>query len=242
MRKRSLEARPAAVLIDPEHTAVVVVDMQNDFASDGGMFQRAGIDVTGVQAIVPKIAAVVDAARSAGVLVCYLRMGFAPDLSDAGSPTSPTWIKHLPLEVGKAVIAPDGTPSRILIRDTWNTGIIEQLAPVSGDLVVDKHRYSGFHGTDLAATLRARRIDTLLFTGATTSVCVESTVRDGMMHDFHCVVIEDCVAEPIGATLERTNHEATLLTLEILFASITGSSSVIDALTAVSPAIETADA
>ena len=242
MRERLVEARPSAVLIDPDRTAVVVVDMQNDFASEGGMFQRAGIDVTGIRAIAPRIARVVDVARSAGVLVCYLRMGFASDLSDAGYPTSPTWIKHLPLNVGGDVIAPDGTPSRILIRGTWNTSIIDELTPEAGDLVVDKHRYSGFHGTDLAAMLRARRIDTLLFTGATTSVCVESTVRDAMMHDFHCVVIEDCVAEPIGATLERTNHEATLLALEILFASITGSSSVIDALTAVSPVIETADA
>ena len=238
--QRSVEARPSAVQIDCERTAVVVVDMQNDFASDGGMFQRAGIDVTGIRAIVPKIAAVLESARSAGVLVCYLRMGFAADLSDAGRPTSPTWIKHLPLDVGAEVIAPDGTPSRILIRDTWNTRVIDELAPDVADLVIDKHRYSGFHGTGLDEMLRARGIDTLLFTGATTSVCVESTVRDAMMRDFHCVVIEDCVAEPIGETLDRTNHDATLLTLEILFASIARASSVISALTAIFPPIETA--
>src|SRR5688500_1701515 len=108
--------------------------MQNDFASDGGMFRRAGIDVTGIRAIVPKIAAVLESARSAGVLVCYLRMGFAPDLSDAGCPTSPTWIKHLPFDVGADVIAPDGAPSRILIRDTWNTRVIDELAPDVADL------------------------------------------------------------------------------------------------------------
>ena len=232
MQYRLVEARPSAVLIDPERTAVVVVDMQNDFASEGGMFQRAGIDVTGIRAITPRIAAVVNAARSASALVCYLRMGFASDLSDAGCPTSPTWIKHLPLNVGADTSAPDGTPSRILIRGTWNTSIIDELMPEVGDLVVDKHRYSGFHGTGLAEMLRAQQIDTLLFTGATTSVCVESTVRDAMMNDFHCIVIEDCVAEPIGATLARTNHESTLLTLEILFASIAHSSAVIDALNA----------
>jgi ureidoacrylate peracid hydrolase len=227
-----VEARPAGVPIDSARTALIVVDMQNDFASDGGMFERAGIDVSGIREIVPAIATMLDVARSAGVLVCYLRMGFKPDLSDAGYPTSPTWIKHVPLAVGREVVAPDGSPSRILIRGTWNTDIIEELTPEPGDLIVDKHRYSGFHGTDLAEKLRAQGIDTLLFTGATTSVCVESTVRDAMMHDFHCVVIADCVAEPIGASFERTNHEATLLTLEILFASIAESSSVVEALAA----------
>ena len=232
MGQHMVDARPSAVLIDPARTALIVVDMQNDFASHGGMFQRAGIDVSAIRQIVPSIAAMLDVARSAGVLVCYLRMGFAPDLSDAGYPTSPTWLKHQPLNVGGDVVAPDGSPSRILIRGTWNTDIIEELTPEASDLIVDKHRYSGFHGTDLAAMLRARRIDTLLFMGATTSVCVESTVRDAMMNDFHCVVVEDCVAEPIGASFERTNHEATLLTLEVLFASIAQSSSVIEALNA----------
>jgi ureidoacrylate peracid hydrolase len=232
MGQRMVEARPAGVPIDPARTALIVVDMQNDFASDGGMFQRAGIDVSGIRRIVPTIATILDVARSAGVLVCYLRMGFEPDLSDAGYPKSPTWLKHQPLAVGLEVVAPDGSPSRILVRGTWNTAIIEELTPEPGDLIVDKHRYSGFHDTGLAEMLRARGIDTLLFTGATTSVCVESTVRDAMMNDFHCVVIADCVAEPIGASYERTNHEATLLTLEILFASIAESSSLVEALTA----------
>ena len=234
-------ARPDAVTFEPSTAAVVVVDMQHDFASRGGMFDLAGIDVSGIRAIVPAVTRVLAAARAAGTMVCYLRMGFSDDLSDAGFPTSPTWLKHVPLRAGDRVIAPDGTPSRILVRGTWNTAIVDELAPADTDLVVDKHRYSGFHGTDLENELRARGVETLIVVGATTSVCVESTVRDAMMHDFHCVVIEDCVAEPIGGTLDRTNHEATLLTLEILFASIAQSSSVIDALTA-SAAPESASA
>ena len=93
-----------------------------------------------------------------------------------------------------------------------------------------KHRYSGFFETPLEAELRQRDVETIFFVGATTSVCVESTVRDAMARDFHCVVIEDCVAEPIGGDLERTNHDASLLTLQILFASISDSAVVTSAL------------
>lgn len=216
--------------IDPLTAAVVVVDMQNDFASVGGMFDRAGIDISSIQAIVERTQSVIGAAHHAGLTICYLKMGFVDDLSDAGYPHSPTWIKHLPLNVGAPVVSPDGEPSRILIRDTWNTDIIAELAPGPDDLVLYKHRYSGFFETRLEAELRQRGIETIMFVGATTSVCVESTVRDAMARDFHCLVIEDCVAEPIGADLERSNHDASLLTLQLLFASISDSDAVIAAL------------
>ena len=225
-----VDARPEAATFEPSAAAVVVVDMQHDFASRGGMFDRAGIDVSGIQAIVPAVDRVLAAARSAGTLVCYLRMGFSDDLGDAGYPTSPTWLKHVPLRVGDRVTAPDGTPSRILVRGTWNTAIVDELAPADADLVVDKHRYSGFHGTELEAELRSRGVDTLIVVGATTSVCVESTVRDAMARDFRCIVVEDAVAEPIGAGLARSNHEASLLVMELLFAWITNSEEIIDAL------------
>jgi ureidoacrylate peracid hydrolase len=225
-----LDARPDRVALDAARTAVVVVDMQNDFASRGGMFDRAGIDISPVQAIVDRTKAVIDAARAAGMTICYLKMAFLPDLSDAGHPSTPTWIKHIPMNVGAAVESPTGEPSRILIRDTWNTEIIPELAPHDDDIVLYKHRYNGFHETDLELVLRRRGVETIVFVGATTSVCVESTVRDAMMRDFHCVVVEDCVAEPIGAQFERTNHDATLLTLQVLFASITDSAAVLSTL------------
>ncbi len=194
------------------------------------MFDRAGIDVSSFRAIVERTRSVLQAARHAGVMVCYLKMAFRDDLSDAGYPSSPTWIKHLPLNVGTTVELPNGQQSRILIRDTWNTDIIAELAPHPGDIVLYKHRYSGFFETSLEAELRQRDVETIFFVGATTSVCVESTVRDAMARDFHCVVIEDCVAEPIGGDLERTNHDASLLTLQILFASISDSAVVTSAL------------
>lgn len=76
----------------------------------------------------------------------------------------------------------------------------------------------------------------MVVVGATTSVCVESTVRDAMMRDFHCLVVEDAVAEPIGAQLQRTNHEATLLVLELLFASITNAATVVETFASIGSA------
>jgi ureidoacrylate peracid hydrolase len=236
-RTFEIAARPSALQIHTDRTAVVVVDMQNDFASVGGMFERAGIDVRGIQAIVAPTATLLDVARAAGILVVYLKMGFQPDLSDSGAPDSPTWLKHVRLRAGAEVVAPDGTPSRILIRDTWNTDIINDLRPHDSDLVIYKSRYSGFYNTDLDEQLRARRIDTLITVGATTSVCVESTVRDATFRDYRCLVVEDCTAEPIGSDASRTNKEASLTVLELLFAWITDSAAVADALRLTSSAL-----
>jgi ureidoacrylate peracid hydrolase len=228
-----VDARPRPIEIVPERTAVIVVDMQNDFGSVGGMFERAGIDISPIQAIVEPIGRFLEAARASDMLVVYLKMAFSPDLADAGFPVSPTWIKHIPMRAGEAVMAPDGRPSRILIRDTWNTDIVDELEPHTGDHLIYKHRYSGFYATTLEATLREHDIDTIVFVGATTSVCVESTVRDAMFRDFHCIVLSDCTAEPIGLDLARSNHDASLLVLELLFASISDSASVVQALKAV---------
>ena len=223
-------ATPTSFQLDPAACAVVVVDMQNDFGSTGGMFDRAGIDITVVRAIVPTVRAVLDVARDAGLPIVYLKMGFSPDLADAGYPTSPTWLKHVPLRAGDVVEAPDGRPSRILIRDCWNTEIVPELTPKDGDTVLYKTRYSGFYGTDLDRVLQSKGIRQLVVVGATTSVCVESTVRDAVFRDLHCLVVADATAEPIAADAVRSNHEASLLTLELLFASITRSSDLIASL------------
>jgi ureidoacrylate peracid hydrolase len=236
-RARTVEirTRSSSLQLRTDRTAVVVIDMQNDFASPGGMFDRAGIDLHGIQAIVAPTAAVLDAGRSQGMLVVYLKMGFWPDLSDC-APTSPTWLKHAPFGVGNPTVGPDGEPGRMLIRDTWSTNIVDQLRPHDGDIVLYKNRYSGFYGTDLDQQLKALDIDTLIVVGATTSVCVESTVRDATFRDYRCLVVEDCTAEPIGATEMRTNHEASLAVLELLFAWITDSAAVLQGLAPTTPA------
>ncbi|MBA2527675.1 MAG: isochorismatase family protein [Pyrinomonadaceae bacterium] len=178
-----VDAGPEPLAIDPGRTAVIVVDMQNDFAADGGMFARAGIPIAEVAAVVDPIAQVLNAARRAGMTVIYLTMQFEPDLSDAGAPDAPNFLKHKPLGVGDVVVAPDGRESRTLVRGTWGTEILPQLAPEEGDFVVAKHRYSGFFETELDAILRERGIDSLVFTGCTTSVCVDSTLRDAFYRD-----------------------------------------------------------
>jgi ureidoacrylate peracid hydrolase len=215
--------RVESITFDAARTAMLVIDMQNDFAAKGGMFERAGIDVSGIQAVVPAIKVAIASARALQIPVIYLKMGFKPDLSDAGPATGPNLIKHAPLKVGSAVTAPDGRPSRILIRDTWNTDIVAELAPEAGDTVLYKTRFSGFYLTRLDEVLRHRGVDTLLVAGCTTSICVESTVRDAMFRDYRCVVLEDCTAEPIGANEARSNHTASLLAMQILFAWVSDS-------------------
>jgi ureidoacrylate peracid hydrolase len=225
-----IEARPAPIAVDPAETAVLVVDMQNDFGSEGGLFHRAGIDISMIQRAVAPTAATLKAARSAGMKVVYLKMGFLPDLSDAGGAESPNRVRHLLFGAGQSVSSPTGAASRVLIRDTWNTDIVPQLAPQAGDTVIYKHRFSGFYQTDLDATLKSLGARHLIVTGCTTSVCVESTIRDAMFRDYTCVLLADCTAEPIGHDLPRSNHAASLLVIETLFGWVSESAAFIQAV------------
>lgn len=219
----SIEAEPGPFMLDVAKAAVLVVDMQNDFGAQGGMFDRAGIDISMIQKAVAPTAKVLAAARAAGMAVVYLKMAFREDLSDAGPVDSPNHARHLLLKVGQEVRAPDGKPSRILIRDCWNTDILPALAPRPDDLVIYKHRFSGFFETQLDSLLRERGVRQLVVVGCTTSICVESTIRDAMFRDYSCLLLSDCSAEPIGQALERSNHEASLLAIKILLGWVSSS-------------------
>ena len=158
-------------------------------------------------------------------------MAFHADLSDLGAADSVNRVRHLQImHVGKEVTAPDGRVSRILIRDTWNTDILPELKPHSADLVVYKSRFSGFYRTDLDERLRAMGVKYLIVTGCTTSICVESTVRDAMFRDYQCVLLSDCMSEPIGSNFERTNHDASLLTVQTLLGWVSDSASLLKVL------------
>jgi ureidoacrylate peracid hydrolase len=218
--------------MDASRTAVIVVDMQNDFASEGGAFARAGLDIVPVQKIIAPTARVLAAARDTGMKVIYLKMAFRPDLSDVGAPDSKNWSLHTFLRMGEPVTGPNGQPSRLFIKDTWNTEIVSELTPQPSDIVVTKHRFSGFYGTDLDVILRGLGIKYLVFTGCTTSVCVESTLRDAMFRDYCCLLLADCTAEPIGQELARSNHEASLLVAELMFGWVSESAALIEALEA----------
>jgi ureidoacrylate peracid hydrolase len=228
----TVEARPEAVSFDPARTAVLVVDMQNDFGAEGGMFDRAGIDLGGIAGATAATRPVLEGARSAGIPVVYLLMGHASDLSDVGPADGPHWLKHLPLGVGDEMVTPDGSTGRVLVRGTWNTQILDELAPAPGDHLVWKHRYSGFFQTDLDDLLGRLGAKYLLVTGCTTSVGVESTVRDATFRDYTPIVLQDCTAEPIGAGFDRTNHESSLAVIETLFGWTSTSQAVLDALAA----------
>lgn len=226
----TIDAKPSPITFDTAKAGVIVCDMQNDFGSEGGMFQRAGIDISMIQRAVPPTARVLAAARSAGIPCIYLKMAFRPDLSDAGSIDSPNRIKHLPFSVGKTVRAPNGTESRVLIRDTWNTDIVSELTPRPEDIVLYKFRYSGFYETELDVILKGLGITHLIVTGCTTSVCVESTIRDAMYRDYSPILLADCSAEPIGYDLPRSNHEASLLTIQTLLGWVSSSAAFTKAL------------
>jgi ureidoacrylate peracid hydrolase len=229
-RIATIEARPHAVTFDVEKTAVIVVDMQNDFGAEGGMFSRAGIDISMIQQAVKPTANVLAAARRVGMPIIYLKMAFKADLSDAGPADSPNCMRHLMLGVGSAVQAPGGSKSRVLIRDTWNTEILAALAPEADDVLLYKHRFSGFYETELDTLLKQRGIKHLIVTGCTTSVCVESTIRDAMFRDYCCVLLADCTGEPIGNDLARSNHDASILTIQVLLGWVASSADFIESL------------
>jgi len=225
-----LDASPEAVTFEPARAVVIVVDMQNDFGARGGMFDRAGIDISGIEKVVRPTARVLAAARRAGIKIVYLKMGYRPDLTDLGAPDSVNRARHLRFGVGEVVRGPDGQESRILIRDTWNTDILPELKPEAGDEVIYKTRFSGFFETELDDRLKSIGARHLIITGCTTSVCVDSTVRDAMFRDYLCVFLADCMCEPMGDGLARSNHDASLLTAEVLFGWVSDSSRFAEAL------------
>jgi ureidoacrylate peracid hydrolase len=226
-----IEAQPNPIQIDTARAAVLVIDMQNDFGAKGGMFDRAGIDISMIQRAVAPTARVLTAARQTGIPVVYLKMAFQPDLSDAGPADAPNSLKHHGA-IGQPVQAPDGTPSRILIRDTWNTDILPELEPHEGDFVLYKHRFSGFYATDLDATLKQCGAKYLLVAGCTTSVCVESTIRDAMFRNYSCVLLADCTGEPLGSGFPRSNHEASLFVIQTVFGWVSDSEEFLKAVAA----------
>jgi len=226
----TVDAKPEPIAINPKNTAVIVVDMENDFVSKGGMFDRAHVDISGAQKAIGPTAQVLAAARAAGMKVIYLRMAYRPDLSDLGAPDSVNRTRHLKFGVGQTIRAPDGRESRILIRENWGTDIVNELKPQSGDIAIYKTRFSGFYQTDLDASLKKLGVKYLIITGVTTSICVDSTVRDAMFRDYLCVLLKDCMSEPIGSDLPRTNHEASLLTAEVLLGWVSDSNRFLKAL------------
>ncbi len=184
----TLPARPEALRLDPAETAVIVIDMQNAYASPGGYVDLAGFDIAGAAGTIGRIAQVLDTARAAGVQVVYLQNGWDPDYVEAGGPGSPNWHKSNALKHVRRV--PD-LAGQLLARGSWDYALVDALAPQSGDISLHKTRYSAFFNSQLDSTLRARGIRNLVFVGIATNVCVESTLRDGFHLEYFGVMLED---------------------------------------------------
>jgi ureidoacrylate peracid hydrolase len=205
-----LDAKPGPLDVDLTESAVVVVDMQNAFATKGGMLDISGADIADAPRVVRSIKSVLDAARQAGVLVVYVQMGYKPDLSNSGGPSSPNWHKELAMRMMNCRPEMKG---KLLTEGTWDFAIVEDLKPEPSDLVVIKTRYSGFAGTTLDSQLRTRGIRYLFFAGIATNVCVESTLRDAYFQDYWPILIADGAMPAGPASL----HEATLFNVENFF-------------------------
>jgi len=206
----TLETRPEPLQIDLSRAAVVVVDMQNAFASSAGLLDLAGVDISGAAAVTRTIGQLLPAARACGVPVVYLQTGYKPDLSNGGGERSPNPRKETALCLMRARPELRG---QLLVEGTWDFQIVDELAPQAGDVVVLKTRYSGFAGTTLDATLRVRGIQYLFFVGIATNVCVESTLRDAYFHEYWPLLVTDGAmqAGPPEA------HAATIFNVESFF-------------------------
>ena len=206
----TLDAKPNPLTVDFKKSAIVVVDMQNAFASKGGMLDIAGVDITDASRVIRVIRSVIEAVRHIAVAVVYLRMAYKPDLSDSGGPNSPNFHKELAMSL---MCSRPELKGKVLTEGTWDAEIVEDLAPQPADLVITKTRYSGFAGTPLDSQLRMRGIQYLFFAGIATNVCVESTLRDAYFHDYWPILLRDA-AMPAGPPAA---HDATLFNVESFF-------------------------
>jgi ureidoacrylate peracid hydrolase len=206
----TLDAKPNPLEVDFKKSAIVVVDMQNAFASKGGMLDIAGVDITDASRVIRVLRSVIEATRQIAVAVVYLRMAYKPDLSDSGGPNSPNFHKELAMSL---MCSRPELKGKVLTEGTWDAEIVEDLAPQPADLVITKTRYSGFAGTPLDSQLRMRGIQYLFFAGIATNVCVESTLRDAYFHDYWPILLRDA-AMPAGPPAA---HDATLFNVESFF-------------------------
>lgn len=205
-----LPARPEPIRLVPAETAMIVVDMQNAYASPGGYLDLAGFDIAGAASVIARVATAVQAARDAGIPVLFFQNGWDPGYVEAGGPGSPNWHKSNALKTMRARPELDGT---LLAKGGWDYALVDALRPQPGDLVVPKTRYSGFFHTNADSLLRARGVRTLVFTGIATNVCVESSLRDAFHLEYFGVVLEDATHQAGPAFAQ----EAALYNIETFF-------------------------
>jgi ureidoacrylate peracid hydrolase len=180
-------------LTDPTHTALVIVDVQNDFCHPDGYYGQNGKDLNDIALVVPKVANLIEAARKAGVLVIWIQQTLLPE----AKADSPSWLRRRT----RGTAAPEWT-----LEGSWGQDFMAPLKPLAAEPIVIKHRSSAFVGTSLDLLLRSNDIESLVICGVVTQGCVESTARDATFYDYYVVMVRDCVG-----TIDRRRHEASML-------------------------------
>ena len=179
-------AEPSPFRLIANQTALLVIDMQRDFLLPGGFGESLGNDVGQLTKVVPPLADLIAAARAAGIMVIHTREGHEPDLSDCP-----------PAKLNRGApsrrIGDPGKYGRILIRGEYGHDIVDELAPINGEIVIDKPGKGAFYATELSDVLTGAGITQLLVTGVTTEVCVHTTTREANDRGYECLVVSDCV-------------------------------------------------
>jgi ureidoacrylate peracid hydrolase len=190
-RSVQADARPERVVFDTARTALVVVDMQNDFCAPGGWLAHIGVDVSRLRDVVEPISHVAQALRDWEVPIIFLNWGNRPDRANL-----PPSILHVYDADGSGVGIGDSLPNgaAVLERGSWSTKLVDGLEAQAGDLFVDKYRMTGFVDTELDSVLRNLDISTLLFAGVNLDQCVYATLVDAAALGYDCVLLEDCCA------------------------------------------------